>query len=146
MEEKPIEETLTLFAISFTRTYCLYSLNSGIFVYQLTVSIGMDFYLHLEDNLYMNNGFISYTTSSSLHSPSCGLLSLIVSTLERSWYPHPSITELVLRVSIDLILYYIADECFGKKIFWKWILYGVWEALVILYLVMYTLEGDSSSD
>ena len=88
MEEKPIEEMLSWFATSSTRTSYSCSLSSGMG--SILLSVG---------NLSMTNGSTSSTISSSPPSLSCGTLYSTKSSKRMSCYQTPDISKLDSRVS-----------------------------------------------
>ena len=83
MVENAIEEILILFAICFTRIYYLLSLNSGKITILFIYILGLDSYRYFQDNLSMNNGYISSSILYLLHYPLCGLQFLTLNMIEK---------------------------------------------------------------
>lgn len=55
-----------------------------------------------------------------------------------------------LALEVSIYIYFIKpfylDACFNKYVFWRWIFYGIWQALVILYVCFYSMEVSADSD
>jgi len=37
------------------------------------------------------------------------------------------------------------DSCFNNKVFWRWIFYGAWQGLVVLFICFYSMEKSADS-
>jgi hypothetical protein len=100
-----------------------------------------------EDKPFMNPGSISFTISFLLHFQLCGLPFTTVNTQGLNWH----LILISLRLESKVCIYTknyqfkLLDICFGKRIFWRWIFHGVWQAVVILFLMFFTIENPHGS-
>jgi phospholipid-transporting ATPase len=142
MEEKLTEEILSLSAIHSIKTHFSSSHNSGKEVFLILLRFGM-WSSFSGQTIYETWIYMLYNVSfTALPIIWYGIFDF--QYLKSEFLNTPKYYKIGLR-SKSYPSYFL-DDCFGPKIFWRWISTGFAQAFILIFVLFYQLENTVAND